>query len=101
MSLMLSPHPSLVPLEMAAGGLVTVTNTYENKTKEKLSSISSNIIAVPPTLEGLASGIGSAAERVFDYDARIAGTDVHWPASWDEAFTPEFMQKLKLFMQQT
>jgi hypothetical protein len=28
LSLMLTPHPSLVPLDMAAAGLVTVTNTY-------------------------------------------------------------------------
>ncbi|MGF6160666.1 lipopolysaccharide biosynthesis protein [Ensifer sp. KUDG1] len=30
-SLMISPHPSYPPLEMAAAGLVTVTNDYENK----------------------------------------------------------------------
>jgi hypothetical protein len=36
LSLMLTPHPSLVPLEMAAAGLVTVTNTYANKTAAAL-----------------------------------------------------------------
>jgi lipopolysaccharide biosynthesis protein len=30
-SLMISPHPSYPPFEMAAAGLVTVTNDYENK----------------------------------------------------------------------
>ncbi len=37
LSLMLTPHPSLVPLEMAAAGLSTVTNTFANKTPERLS----------------------------------------------------------------
>lgn len=30
-SLMVSPHPSYPPLEMALAGLLTITNTYENK----------------------------------------------------------------------
>src|SRR5262249_7127807 len=53
LSLMLTPHPSLMPLDMAAAGLVTITNTYETKTAEKLAEISHNIIAVPPTLNDL------------------------------------------------
>lgn len=31
-SLMLSPHPSYPPLEMASAGMVTITNDYESKT---------------------------------------------------------------------
>jgi hypothetical protein len=42
-SLMLSPHPSYPPLEMAYFGILTVTNHYENKNLEKMHS---NIMSV-------------------------------------------------------
>ncbi|WP_455918362.1 rhamnosyltransferase WsaF family glycosyltransferase [Ensifer canadensis] len=42
-SLMISPHPSYPPFEMAAAGLVTVTNDYENK---KMSLRSDNFISL-------------------------------------------------------
>jgi hypothetical protein len=42
-SLMVSPHPSYPPLEMAEAGLVTITNNYGNK---DLAGIFSNIIAL-------------------------------------------------------
>ena len=31
LSLMLSPHPSYPPLDMAASGIITISNTFENK----------------------------------------------------------------------
>ncbi len=31
LSLMFTPHPSLVPIEMASGGLLTVTNTLRHE----------------------------------------------------------------------
>ena len=63
LALMLTPHPSLVPLEMAAAGLVTVTNTYANKTAETLRSLSSNVVPVAPNIEAIAAGIREAAGR--------------------------------------
>ena len=42
-SLMVSPHPSYPPLEMATFGVKTITNRYENK---DLASFSSNIISL-------------------------------------------------------
>lgn len=42
-SLMVSPHPSYPPLEMAAFGVRTITNTYDNK---DLSEFSNNIISL-------------------------------------------------------
>ena len=32
LALMYTPHPSLVPIEMASAGMLAVTNTFENKT---------------------------------------------------------------------
>ena len=37
LALMYTPHPSLVPIEMASAGMLTVTNTFENKTAEALA----------------------------------------------------------------
>ena len=42
-SMMLSPHPSYPPLEMAAAGCITITNSYETK---NLSTRSSNVISL-------------------------------------------------------
>src|SRR5262249_1642667 len=49
LSLMYTPHPSLVPIEMASAGMLTVTNTYGNKTDHLLKALSPNLIAVAPT----------------------------------------------------
>ena len=53
LALMYTPHPSLVPLEMASAGMLTVTNTFENKDAEALRAISANLIAAEPTLDGI------------------------------------------------
>ena len=37
LALMYTPHPSLVPIEMASAGMLTVTNTFENKTADALA----------------------------------------------------------------
>lgn len=71
LSLMLSPHPSHIPLEMAASGVVCVTNTFENK---DLSEISDNIVSVPPTLDDLTEGLRTAAKRTYDRRARHAAS---------------------------
>ncbi len=98
LSLMLSPHPSLVPIDMASAGLVTVTNTFLNKTRERWLEVSSNIVAVPPTVEGIKAGLAIAIGEVGNYSKRIAGSKVNWPTSWKDAFNDEFMSKLKGFI---
>jgi hypothetical protein len=98
LSLMLSPHPSLVPLDMAAAGLITVTNTYENKTSQKLKSISNNIIPVQPTAQGIKSGLVEALRRVDDFEGRVAGAEINWQRRWSEALGGPVMEKLKWFI---
>ena len=98
LSLMLTPHPSLVPLEMAAAGLSTVTNTFANKTPERLSAISSNLIGVKPTLEGIVQGLKIAIARTGDVDARLDGARMSWPTDWDAAFPADTMAKVNAFL---
>lgn len=98
LSLMLTPHPSLVPLEMASAGMWTVTNTFENKTAESLRDISTNLIPVEPTLEGVVAGLKDAISRVDQYDKRLQGSRFNWPTDWDDAFSPAAMKKIVDFL---
>lgn len=98
LSLMLTPHPSLVPLEMASAGLVTVTNTFANKTAARLAAISTNLIGAPPTLEGIVAGLRAAITRADDVAARLAGSRVDWPTDWGAAFDSETMAKVNGFL---
>jgi len=61
-SLMLSPHPSYPPLEMAESGIVTITNSCFGK---KLGRVADNIISLDRVTEDtIAEAIGSAIMRV-------------------------------------
>ena len=94
LALMYTPHPSLVPLEMASAGLVTVTNTFENKTAEALRAISGNLIAAEPGLDALASALGEAAARAEDVDARLRGSRMRWPRDWGESFSAPVLERV-------
>ncbi len=98
MSLMLSPHPSLVPLEMAAAGIVTITNTFENKTREELEKISANLIGVDPTIEGITRGLTEGLNRIPNYSARLENSKINWPTNWDQVFDQNFINKLDEFL---
>ncbi len=60
---MLSPHTSYPVLEMAASGGLSVTNTFATKTREELEKLSDNIVATEPTVEAMAAGVITAAQR--------------------------------------
>jgi hypothetical protein len=94
LALMYTPHPSLVPIEMAAAGLLTVTNTFENKTEGALASISSNLIAVDPSPDGIVAGLRASLDAVDDFGRRAAGSGVHWSRSWEESFPVELLNKV-------
>jgi glycosyltransferase involved in cell wall biosynthesis len=92
LALMYTPHPSLVPIEMASAGMLTVTNTFENKTAAELSAISSNLIAAEPTIEGIAEGLRAAAGGVADAGRRVAGSRVAWSSRWEESLHDELLR---------
>ena len=83
---------------MASAGMCTVTNTFANKTADRLSAISTNLIGVAPTVDGIRDGLREASSRVHDIDARLAGAQVHWPTDWDSAFSLETINKLNVFL---
>ncbi len=61
LSLMLSPHPSYPPLEIASSGAICVTNTFANK---DLSNYSTNIISCKPSIFAIADGLKQACEKL-------------------------------------
>jgi glycosyltransferase involved in cell wall biosynthesis len=94
LALMYTPHPSLVPIEMASAGLLTVTNSFENKTARALSEISSNLITAEPTVEGIAEGLSVAAAGVADASRRLAGSEVRWSSRWEDSYSDEILDRI-------
>lgn len=95
LSLMLSPHTSYPPLEIAACGGIAVTNTLADKTTERLSNISQNIIGVLPTVEGIAEGLECAISRIHADNQSFEG--VNMPSSWEESFSKAIPKGLDMF----
>jgi hypothetical protein len=71
-SLMLSPHPSYPPLEMAFAGLRTITNAFEGK---DLSKRSGNIISVAcVTPNTIAEALSRAVREANSFIGATRGT---------------------------
>jgi Glycosyl transferase family 2 len=98
LALMYTPHPSLVPIEMASAGLTTVTNSFENKTPEAMAAISSNLVTVEPGLDALAAGLAEAVSRVEDFEGRARGADVSWSSSWEQSLDDELMARVEALL---
>jgi beta-1,2-rhamnosyltransferase WsaF-like protein len=94
LSLMLSPHPSYPPLEMAACGGLVVTNSYDCKTADRLAQISENIIAADCTVESLAAALRDAGQRVGDHEARERFSKLSLPSNWHESFVKVLPQAM-------
>ena len=94
LSLMYTPHPSLVPIEMASAGMLTVTNAFENKTPEAMAAISPNLITTEPTIEAIAAGLGEAAAAAGDFERRARGAAVQWSRAWDDSFDDALMDRV-------
>jgi hypothetical protein len=86
LSLMLSPHPSYLPIESAACGALTVTNTYNVKSAEALQKISQNILAYEPTVEKIVDGLLRASRLVSDTEYRRKGSEISMPREWSKPF---------------
>ena len=85
LSLMLSPHPSYPPLEMAASGGLVVTTSYQGKSAGQLANLSANIVATEPTLEAITQGLVTARSRLPNWAARIEAARVNLPQTWSES----------------
>jgi hypothetical protein len=98
LALMYTPHPSLVPIEMASAGMLTVTNSFENKTPAAMEAISSNLITAEPSIEAIADALKSAAAVVDDSARRVAGSAVRWSRDWNQSFDDGLMAQIAAFL---
>jgi glycosyltransferase involved in cell wall biosynthesis len=98
LALMYTPHPSLVPIEMASAGMLVVTNSFENKTPEAMAQISPNLITTAPSLDGIKQGLREAAGRVDDLQGRVSGASVEWSTDWDSSFNDRVMERVAGFL---
>jgi hypothetical protein len=98
LALMYTPHPSLVPIEMASAGMLTVTNTFENKTAEALAGISPNLIAAEPAIDAVADALCAATAAAGDVQARVRGSRIDWPRDWDDAFGDDLIARIAGFL---
>jgi hypothetical protein len=89
-----SPRSGLPAIEMAAAGLVTVTNSSETNTAEAMTLISPNLVAQPPTISGIVRGLGVASARAEDFDARVRGSRVGWSRDWNESFPDQLIDRV-------
>jgi glycosyltransferase involved in cell wall biosynthesis len=94
LALMYTPHPSLVPIEMASAGLLTVTNTFENKTAEALAQISPNLVAAEPAIDAVADALCAAAAAAGDVERRVRGSRVDWSRDWDQSFGEDLLARV-------
>jgi glycosyltransferase involved in cell wall biosynthesis len=98
LALMYTPHPSLVPIEMAAAGMLTVTNSFENKTADAMRRISPNRVAAEPTIDAIAAALGDAAAASGDTAGRVAGSAVDWSREWNTSFDERRMEAIAGFL---
>ena len=98
LALMYTPHPSLVPIEMASAGLLTVTNSFENKTPEAMAAISANLITAEPTVESVAEALRNAGRDAGDLDRRVAGAHVNWSRDWATSFDAGVLERVEGFL---
>lgn len=86
LSLMLSPHPSYPPIEMALYGLEVVTNNYANK---NLSELFSNIYSLDDlTADNVADALCILCKKVEDRSGApaVCNNDYLTNTSWEDAF---------------
>jgi hypothetical protein len=84
---------------MASAGMLTVTNSFENKTAAAMAAISPNLITADPGIEGIAAALCQAAAAAEDVERRVRGSAVRWSRDWDESFGDELLARVSAFLE--
>lgn len=93
---MYAPHPSIVPLDMAAAGLEVITTKYSTKSQASFRRISSRIFCVEPRPIDLGRAIAEGvlrADRQGPHPFHFA-----WPISWEKALGPAKVQTISTLL---
>lgn len=95
LGLMYTPHPSLLPLEMAAAGMQVVTCECMNKNQQALAEISPNLIAAQATIDGVEQSLLVAANRAQDATSQNEEHTINWSNSWDDTFDDKTLKRIE------
>jgi hypothetical protein len=101
LGLMISPHPSLPPLDFSAAGLVSVTNLFATKTQADFDRISTNFITTQPFLPDIVNGLRRAVALARNAEYRIAGAkNFRWEHEWkgDACYGGPLLNKIQTWM---
>ena len=93
-ALLHAPRPGRVPIEMAAAGMLAVTNTFETKTAAALAAISPNLIGAGATIEDLAQAICGAVAAAGEAEPRLRGAAVRWSRDWNASFDDALLDRV-------
>lgn len=83
LSLTATAHPSLPSLEMAAAGLITVTNEWKHKKKEDFVALSPLFEIATLNCDSIVECLIRAETRAHDYNTR-ASNILDWPNNWSD-----------------
>ena len=90
LTLMASPHPSLIPMDCAGSGAMVVTNTFRTKTEDYLRGLCGNVIPVAPSVPAIVEGLARAAAASDDLEGRYRrALAMTYPRTWEESLTPQ------------
>ncbi|MDR1737791.1 MAG: hypothetical protein LBR66_03120 [Candidatus Symbiothrix sp.] len=92
LSLMATPHYSMPPIDLALSGCVVVTNTFQTKTAESLSSISDNIIGSELHPDALLTALKTAVDRAADLELRYKNAQKSVYPNGNNVFSSEHQQ---------
>ncbi len=84
----------MVPFEFATTGALVVTNTYVNRSAERLRGICGNIVPCQPSLDSVVQAIELSMSQVGKYAQRQRQALVPVTQSWDEIFSPAFLDAM-------
>lgn len=90
LSLMASPHPSIVPFDLVSAGALVVTNAFETKDADYFENISEGIFVAHPSIQGIVSSMKDAICLVDNLEERYRlAQDVRYPNTWDDVWKEE------------
>jgi hypothetical protein len=93
-SLMASPHPSIVPMDLAGVGCKVITNNFETKNQKYFESISENIISVDPNVQSICEAIRNLIQEI-ESPFYVKRNKLNYPTNWDQAFNKHHRDFLK------
>ena len=100
LALMISPHPSLAPLDFAAAGMIVVTNSFETKNQKSFDEISPNFVVTKPSLFDIVDGISMAISMSDENrNSKKQKSNFDWPTSWvdERCYGKPLFDKVKLW----